>query len=690
MRKKFLGVLTFVMLIFGLFSLVSCGETKEEKQQKFEAQVNEKAEEISLTYKEGDTLLAGLSDGTTIEWILSGDASKYFQIAENGSIVCQGVETEDTVSIKITARFIYADDTSITYSKEFNIDILDNKIRNSENGIPDASLFAYLTVVADTSGDGKISIDEANAVTGDVLIKKDEEGIVGNGVIETTKGLHHFPNIEKLTFQNLQVKELIVENVTNLRELHYDSDSTINRVYLANQDKLSVVSFGNLGYINTVEIGENINLNTLDLSNKSISTFIAAPKNVTIYNLNLTGNSALIDYSFVANINGLEILNLTNCGLSDTISKTITQAVSLKTLNLSNNPSLFKYDFITNDKFPMLEVLNLKNNKIDILRLKGFEYLKTIELEELKQGQTLTISEITLEDLPSFNRISRSIEVQILNLKLKNLPLLQSLDLSVDDKFEMIDVNISNCGITEIIRNDNVSIKSLSLSKLFSLKVLSLNAAVNKSITFDEMTALETLNVDRCSTLDSFTFLNEAPNLTTLSIASVNLDALKISVITKCTKVTNLNVSYNTGIVDYSWLTNFKTLEILNVSNNGIDNNILATIPNMITLKELNLSYNSKITTITIDKLSNLETLRLESDSDGWKLDSIILSDLSNFKTFIRSATTKITVVTLNNLSSLKEFDLSYAEVIQIYIKNVPLLAVLNLVGNNQINVSVE
>ena len=706
MRNKFKTILKFLIVTISIFFMASCDSQKEidDKQKAFAQNVETAVkEEIALEYNEGDILISELADGTRVQWYLSGTPESFFtRDAKSGNLICNGSNVEEGVTLSMIARFVSKDNTQITYQKEFEFNIIDNKIRNNENGIVDANLYDFLRVIADSqlgNGDGKITKQEALAVTGDVLIRRDPEGIVGGRTIETTKGLEHFPNIESLTFYDLQVKNLILDGVTELRTLEFDNDTTIQRVELSNVSKLEKVTFSDCS-INSLVIGPNINLNELDVSNKNLVEVAVSDTNVTIGKFNLSGNTGITNYNFLDNVNGLLELKLSRCDLTNEKVKTIPSLLDVRALDLSQNTTLGEFVFITCDKFPALQTLNLRSNAINQLTIEGFKDLTKIELEQLQDSNATGIEYLVLRDLPKFNDLERSTEIRISNLTLENIPSLKVLDLSVNTSFEMTNLNLKNCGISNIVLDNNVSIRNINMDNLYNLKHLGLKNIVKSSLVFKDMLALESLELDSCSKLKDFAFINEAPNLLKLSMTQLDLNTAKLSKVTACTKLVDLNISYNGGIKDYSFLANFPSLQKLDVSNNKINDEVFATIEKHDALKEINLSYNNRtinedgtydndgMSMIYFDGFLSLEKVVMDSNNDEpWHLTELRLENLENFKTLVRVASTKIDTVILTNLPSLTAINLGYSDVTKIIITNVLNLTALNIAGCSNVEI---
>lgn len=692
MKKKIQKVLFLFVAIFFIFFITSCDneQANQAKKSQFIESVDLITEdEIALKYNEGDTLITELSDGTKVQWMITGEVEDFFEKKPSeGTIVCVGSPVEGGTFVKITARFVHPTDEDIVYDKTFEFMVDDNKIRNTEKGIPDEVLYRHLVTLADKNQDGKLTLQEGRDLVGDVVIENDFDF---GEYITTTKGLHYFPNMTSLTIKK-KVINLVVDGCTNLESLTYEHSSTISSMEISNMLRLQNVSFGAASSVSVIKIGKNINLIDLDLSNRNIHRIEVSTENVKIYKLNLSGNESISDYGFLNNIQGLEELRLSGCALTDEIVKTIPVVETLKALDLSYNETLSSFVFITPVKFPMLETINLKSNAIKELELIGFEYLSKIELEQLQITDNSYIDSVILKDLPRFTTLSRGTEIKVSNLTLENIPNLKALDLTVTgNKYEMTCVEIKNVGISKLTLSQNLSIRNLTLENLFNLESLNLTNGVKSAIHFSEMLALKTLVLDNCNNLKDIDFLNEAPNLESLSLAQVGLTSEKIGVLVNPSFVKELNISYNKDIKDYSFLEKFTSLEILDLSNNAMNDQIFSTIQRHDKLKEVNLAYNTEITMIYFDGYASLEKIVIESNNDEtWSLSELRLENLAKFKNLVRVASTKIESVILTSLPELKSLNLGYSSVKSIVMKDVINLTSLNLAGVSNVTIVTE
>ncbi|MDL2292666.1 hypothetical protein LJC17_03670 [Acholeplasma sp. OttesenSCG-928-E16] len=681
----------FILAIVFVLLLSACGPDKK-KLQDFKDKIEDKISEIKREYDIGDSLPTELSDGTKIQWVISGTSAEYF---DPSTYACLGTNNENGTTVEITALFTSKDDSAITYERTIdNIIILDSNIRNSESGIPDQSLYNYLRVIADKNQDGKISKTEAKEVVGAVEIVKDNEGIVASDSIETTKGLHHFPNITNLKFTNLKIKDLVIDGITNLETLEFSNDSARISIFnVKNQSKLSSIKFGK-ATINSVYLGSPLTVIDLDLSLKNISSFSVDIVGVKVYKLDLSGNQNLTDFSFLSRIESLEYLNLNSCSLNKIKTDSLPSMISLKEFLIADNKNIGVYDFITAAKYPKLEVIDFTSNQIIDLELKDFLYLQKIVLEELQIGDIYHIGNLRLINLPKFDNLARSEEVKILNIYIENLPALKTLDLSAHDTFDNFDIlslSIINSGIESIIKNDMTGIINLYLEDLERLSTLNLIKTGLQNITFKNMDSLETLLLDYCQKIADYSFINGATNLKELSLGNADLSNAKTSSFLTKNNLLKLNVSLNPDLTDYTFLSKFPNLEVLNLRDNGITNQIFKTIPILDKLIELILTDNIKITVLQISDFKSLEILDISVSSDDiWNIETLTLENLLRFTVLRRKENTKISNVILEDLPILQKINLASCSdtLLVIHIKNVPMLSELNIAFNNEVKIN--
>lgn len=690
--RKIRLVLTFLFL---LMMLSGCEtwydpfnwftQTKEELTEEFISSVKNKLTEIPIEYDLGDKLKTELSDGTKIIWIINNNL--YF----DDNLTALGTDNEGGISFKLTARFVHKSKYDIDYSQEFTFTMLDSFIRNTENGIEDVNFYNYLRQILDQDGDNRIHRNEANNFNGKLELNLDNTGIVSGNRIQTTKGLHLLPNITEFIVNNISINNIIIEDLDSLQKISINSgNNTIDNFVLKNLPKLKSISFGT-NSINSVSLSGKITAISIDFSNKNIRDFSVIGNDVTVFQLDLSGNSNLNNYEFLSRINKLEKLSLRNTTISTLESLTIPVLKDLKDLNLANNENIESYSFISATTFPNLERIDFTSNKILDLTLSDFKFLKSVVLEQLQLQNISHLRNVTFEQLPVFTSFGRSPEITILNLKIDGLPSLQSLDLSVTESFTMNSLDANNSGINTFIKNDQLLIKNLKFSNLYNMKSLEISKLNLDSITFFQMDSLENLKLNFNQNIKDYGFVNNASLLKNLDLSNNDLSNEKLLKINNREKLTNLNISYNPNISNYSFLNNFPNLEILNLRDNGINETIFNTIPKINKLKELYLINNNCLTNLNFNDWENLVKIEISTTNESeWLIDNLILSNLQYFLILSRATNTKINNIVLTNLPKIEELDLSYSNIRLIDMKNIPLLRNLNLTGNNEISIKVN
>jgi hypothetical protein len=157
MKSRVIRIIATFLLIF---SSVGCNWFNNEEEiielrNDLSRRVdNNFLDDFKTTYVVGDVLPSTFGE-VQIEWILN--TSTYF---DNETLVCLGSDGSDK-EMTITARFVESEDVFV--EKSITITILDNFVRNNEEGIVDEALYDYVLLIVDLDNDNKISITEALA-----------------------------------------------------------------------------------------------------------------------------------------------------------------------------------------------------------------------------------------------------------------------------------------------------------------------------------------------------------------------------------------------------------------------------------------------------------------------------------------------------------------------------------------------
>ncbi|XVF65156.1 hypothetical protein PTKIN_Ptkin09bG0224000 [Pterospermum kingtungense] len=292
-------------------------------------------------------------------------------------------------------------------------------------------------------------------------------------------------------------------------------------------------------------------LKRLDLSGNSISGFVE--------------NEGLTKLSFA--LENLEILDLSDNYLHDTILSSLSQLSSLKHLYLASNSfsgSNHEKGFQWLSRLHNLETLDLNGNS-----LKNNIMFHTGSLSSLK---TLSLSENNLKGMVHLN-------------ELNNLTKLKNLDLSGN-------------GIERLRPISNQG-KEIGQLRLTNLEVLDLS--------------------DNLLRNNTFAFISGLSSLKSLNMAENQLNgSIDITELNNLTKLKNLDLSGNEierlrPISNQGKETNqlrLTNLEVLDLSNNLLRNNTFAFISDLSSLKSLNMRGNQLNGSIDITEYRSLRKLK--------------------------------------------------------------------------------
>jgi len=231
--------------------------------------------------------------------------------------------------------------TTMTFVSAQNVNIPDLNFK--------IALLTHTAPKIDTNNDNEISVAEAEAYTGNI--------VVANKNISNLTGIEAFVNITGLFCQNNKLSSLDLSNNTALTQLHC-YDNLLSSLDLSNNTALTQLHcydnlLSSLNVSNSTALTQlqcyNNQLNILDVSNNTALTLFRCYNN-QLSSLDLSNNTALTQLHCYDNLlSSLEISNNTN------LKDLRCQNNQLTSLNLKNgNNTKFK---VNNSVY-----LDLKNN----------------------------------------------------------------------------------------------------------------------------------------------------------------------------------------------------------------------------------------------------------------------------------------------------------------------------------------
>ena len=273
-------------------------------------------------------------------------------------------------------------------------------------------------------------------------------------------------SLQNLNLQGTNVKELVLENLTNLQVLILGSKN-LNSLTLHNLNSLYLIELNNVSNLKSIELTNAENLTSFDLSScENIQTIKF--DNVALNQFNIAGlvllNSVYLNcpnlqelYVYdCSNLNSLvfneceniKTLKILGCdSLNSEVVSNFTNLNLLENVYVSECPSVFSFELANK---PNIKTVNLSNlNNLTILSLTNLgvdpiinlpndmKSLRSLTLSGLKQAQFSTteldlsdgvLSAVTLVDLP-FTKINLN-DNYVSAINISGVEYLQEIQLS--------------------------------------------------------------------------------------------------------------------------------------------------------------------------------------------------------------------------------------------------------------------
>ena len=246
--------------------------------------------------------------------------------------------------------------------------------------ITDDNFHKYLLKKFDANNDGKIDINEANAVK---TIELTEDDYSSFGQIGSIKGIEYFTNLETFIIngfysdealdfsKNINLKKLIliygwstdidISRNISLKELQINGFYSIESIDISNNTALEIFDCRSSG-IKSIITGNNALLTTLDCSETSIEA-LDLSKSPALKEL-YCNNTGLRELS-VNNNTKLEILNINENNITEI---DLSKNAALKELycnkGTSSYPGYQEFEEIDISNNPLLEIIDFSRNKL--------------------------------------------------------------------------------------------------------------------------------------------------------------------------------------------------------------------------------------------------------------------------------------------------------------------------------------
>lgn len=236
------------------------------------------------------------------------------------------------------------------------------------------------------------------------------------------------------------------------------------------------------------------------------------------------------------------------------------------------------------------------------------------------------------------------------NVVFSGLDSLKKLD--IDDNHDITDLDLSGLSVLDDLDCDHISVTTLDLSGLKSLRYLNMNDALFvEEIRFDGCDTIYNIDLDKCVSLTSVN-LSGITSFYRLDIDDCSaLGSLDLSGCTgleylyadEC-NLTSIDLTGDTSLtwlnIERNLLTSLDLTDLINLENIGCYNNMLETIDltGLQNLRSINV-FNNKLKSIDLSGLANLNDINIHNN----ELESIDLTGL-NLLSYIDIRNNKLTL----------------------------------------------
>lgn len=323
---------------------------------------------------------------------------------------------------------------------------IENEIINDLTGIPDPKLYAAVLKAGDFNGDGKLTRDEAEAIT-------DLECVASE--VSNLNGIEYLSNLKSLDLDSNDITNIsALSKLEKLTYLNLPSNNITDISALSKLENLTFLDLNRNNITNISALSGLINLQSLFLSSNDITDISSVSGLINLQKLSLDGNN-IINISTLNKLVNLKGLYLSSCNITDISALE----------NLSNLQDLFLFDNNITDisvleNFKQLESLWISGNNIaDISGLSGLTNLESLYLDDnnltdilaiakLKNLQYLSLAKNHIANISVLSELTKLKYLNLCNNSLTNLPDLTKL-INLDITLSMDFVDLSGNKLTE-------------------------------------------------------------------------------------------------------------------------------------------------------------------------------------------------------------------------------------------------
>ncbi|KAK8548493.1 hypothetical protein V6N12_061405 [Hibiscus sabdariffa] len=333
-----------------------------------------------------------------------------------------------------------------------------------------------------------------------------------------------------------------------------------------------------------------------------------------------------------SNLRNLEILDLSENYLNDSIMLSLSELSSLRYLSLANNyleGSSHRNGFQWLSRLSNLEILDLSGNSLKnniMLHMKGLTSLKTLSLSSnLLKGKLLHIQDgthlelVNLEELDLNDNLFRNNTFSFL----KGLSSLKSLNMQWNDLQGSLDIK----GLKNL-----TNLKELDVS---GNRIESLESYKDDATKRQQMIHLEELHLE-VNLLNNSVFAS-LKGFSNLRYLDISFNQLKGSLLMKdldafsSLRELYMNKNQLKDFVVHKGCCDLKKLQVLDLSWNAFEGMLPNYLGNLTSLRELDVSHNQFSGNLTL--LANLTSLRfLSLSTNHFQISFAPLANLPNLK----------------------------------------------------------
>ena len=361
-----------------------------------------------------------------------------------------------------------------------------------DNNFPDEDFREYVKEAFDSDGDGKLSKEEAEAVTSISVFYNPNTKSMPTSVKDLT-GIGYFTKLESLYLSGMEITTLDLRGNTELTTLDARM-CKLKRIDVSKSTKLKTIKC-NSNNISKLDVSKNTDLEILQCAGNNISS------------INLSSNEALKELSIGNNkLTSIDLKNNNN----------------LEVLNISGN-EIGSLDVSNLKNIKNLTCLKCNLNSLDVSGLSNLEYLdvevNNISKLDVTQNPNLNHLAVRWNNLSSLD-VTKNTKLNSLTCDYNNI---SNLDLSNNTLLRWF--TCSNCNLTSLDLTNNVNIWFLDCAenKLEELNVSTLTK-LNEFYCFDNKLTTLKLNAPNLHIIFCFKNIFESVDLSSVEDKSIDGD----------------------------------------------------------------------------------------------------------------------------------------------------------------------